>query len=101
MAREVACSLHRLIQGCCDMPQYDPNVHCFEGVLFGPSLEYFPWRCPVRALRRPERCGRPAWGLICTGAMNPTDEQLQIASRLDAKVQRLLEEGKTDLDVFV
>jgi hypothetical protein len=33
--------------------------------------------------------------------MNPTDEQLQIASRLDAKVQRLLEEGKTDVDVFV
>ena len=35
------------------------------------------------------------------GAMNPTDEQLQVASRLDAKVQRLLKEGKTDLDVFV
>ena len=33
--------------------------------------------------------------------MNPTDERLQIASRLDAKVQRLLEEGKTDLDVSV
>ena len=33
--------------------------------------------------------------------MNPTDEQLQVASRLDAKVQRLLKEGKTDLDVFV
>ena len=33
--------------------------------------------------------------------MNPTSEQLQLAAKLDGKVRRLAQEGKTDLDIFV
>ena len=33
--------------------------------------------------------------------MKPTAEQLQVAAKIDAKVKRLLEEDKTDLDIFL
>ena len=33
--------------------------------------------------------------------MNPPTEQFEIAAKIDAKVKRLAQEGKSDLDIFL